>query len=293
MTESRSYKLEPEAGAWEQELLRLKTQVDLSWQEEMRLLTQLGLHDGMAIVELGSGPGFLTERLLSMLPTSRVTAVEVDAAIHADAKRRFADTAPERLQLHCASAEATGLASDQFDFAMARYLFQHLDAPVAVTTEARRILRPGGQLVVIDIDAALWGVVTPYHPALQQVFQKAGRWQTSQGGNRLVGRQLWRFLKEAGFEDLHLDAFVYHSDALGITAFQPQLSPIRLLPALKAGLISPSEFALVNTAYQQFLDNPEAYILMVGLMAHGRKPLAAVPPCGLRPEASVCHRQAY
>jgi len=271
LNQSGSYKLEPEPESWEEEVRRLEAQVSLSWEQEARQLTQLGLHDGMTVAELGCGPGFVTRRLLTMLPTSHVTAVEIDPRIHAYAQERLADIGGDRLHLHCASAYGTGLESGQFDFVIARYLFQHLDDPLAVAKEALRLLCPGGQLVVIDVDNALWGIVTPHDPSVQGIYQKMGQWQAQNGGNRLIGRSLWRLLKEAGFDQPQLDAFVYHSDALGMDPFLPQLSPTRLVPALKSGLISPGDFMMANRSYQQFLNAPDAYVLMLGFIAHGRK----------------------
>ena len=73
------------------ELHRLEAQVGQAGAA--RLLTQAGLRDAMSVLEVGSGPGFLTARLLALLPTARITALEVSpelAAIAQGEERRSA-----------------------------------------------------------------------------------------------------------------------------------------------------------------------------------------------------------
>ena len=47
------------------ELARLEAQVRVSWPQEERLLRAIGLRDGLEVLEVGCGPGFFTERLLT------------------------------------------------------------------------------------------------------------------------------------------------------------------------------------------------------------------------------------
>ena len=62
----------------DKEIARLGNQVQWTWEKEARNLGWFGLRDGMAILEVGSGPGFVTEQLLLLCPTSHVTCVELD-----------------------------------------------------------------------------------------------------------------------------------------------------------------------------------------------------------------------
>jgi SAM-dependent methyltransferase len=200
----------------------------------------------------------------------RVTAVERDAAMCGLAARRLAGYG-ERLRLLQACASDTGLADAHADFVIARYLFQHLPDPEAVAREALRILRPGGVAAVIDIDVQLLGIVTPAIPVVQAIFARGRSHQADQGGQPFVGRHLWRTLRDAGFQAPRLRAFVYHSDELGKEAFEPLLSADQLLPAHAAGRVSHPEMAVAAAAVRRFLADPEAYVLMLGFMATGRK----------------------
>src|SRR5205085_10656830 len=65
----------------DREVERLRDQALIVWDKEARNLTWLGLRDGMSILELGSGPGFVTRQLLELVPGGSVTALEIDPVL--------------------------------------------------------------------------------------------------------------------------------------------------------------------------------------------------------------------
>jgi ubiquinone/menaquinone biosynthesis C-methylase UbiE len=271
MFESGSYEINPESCGWDVEIERMHVQACLSWEQEARLLNWLGMKDGMSVLELGSGPGFITEKLLSLLPNSPITALDVNPEMHKKAQEYLGDKFSNRLSWVESSLMQMNLPPESYDFAIARLLFQHLNDPIEAAKQVLPILKPGGKLAIIDIDAALWGIVEPYIPEIQPIYAKYAQVQAKHGGNRFIGRRLWRILKLAGYNNLRLEAFVYHSDEMGIESFRAQMQPDRLLPAVQMNLISPLEMAITHQAYEKFLKSPDAYILMLGLIACGEK----------------------
>lgn len=255
--------------SYDQEIARLEAQVAVSWPEELRALRRAGVADGATIVEAGCGPGFVTRRLRDAFPRATIHGVDTDPALLAVAAGMVGE-APN-VFWHHASAYATGLSAASADVVLARFLFQHLAEPVRAVREAVRVLRPGGLLVVLDVDGALWGVVTPTFPEVAAIHARAGRAQAARGGDRLVGRRLHRILQEGGCEDVVLDAVVYHSDARGLAAFEPQLDPARLAPLVADGVVTPEELALARRVHERFLAAPDPFVLMLTFMATGRR----------------------
>jgi len=256
------------------DVARLQAQVRLSWAKELPALIRLGLRDGMSILEVGSGPGFITQALLSSLPHCTVSAVELDPRMLAAARVQLADQPPDRFALVQASMLMTDLPDDGFDFALARFVFQHLSAPDMALREIRRLLKPGGLIAIVDIDDALGGLVSPRCAAFDALGQKVRELQARQAGDREVGRKLWRLLADAGFAELGLDGLVVHSDELGLTPFLPQYAPDRYRPLVAAGGLSPDAWDRYRAAYDAFLVEPAAFILQLILLASGRKPPA-------------------
>lgn len=273
MSKSHSGSYDPQQTfqGFDAELSRLEAQVQLSWYEEALLLKRIGLQDGMSVLELGSGPGFFTERLLTLLPTSHITALEVRPDLFAIVQQRLAGRST-RLHLVQGSLYDMDFPANTFDIAIARFVFQHLEQTTLAASTISRVLKPGGRLIIIDVDAALWGIVEPYMPGLERIYAKAELLQAQQGGSRLIGRRLWRVLNTTGYLAPRLEAFVYHSDELSIDVFDPHLNPNRLLPAVLAGILSIEEYMEVQQGYQKLQASDNAYILMLGFMAHGTKP---------------------
>jgi ubiquinone/menaquinone biosynthesis C-methylase UbiE len=254
------------------EVERLQAQVLISWQKEARTLAQFGLHDGMSVLELGSGPGFFTQQLLAWLPNITVTSVEIDPLLVNRARQVTQGQFSERLHLVEASIMDMRLPNNSFDFAIARLLFQHLPDPIGAAREILNLLKPGGKLVIIDEDAEIQWTTEPLILELSSLLQKDSQFRASQGGNACVGRHLWRILQKAGFEKLNLEAVVFHSDELGIEAFLAQFDSDLLSSHIKAGFVTELERQNFLAAYETFLCANDPLIMGLWLMACGEKP---------------------
>ena len=268
-----SYRPDGSGHSFDEEVERLRSQVALSWPVEQRRLATLGVADGQWILEPGCGPGFVTERLARWLPGSPIVALDTDRRM-VDLARMVVgrDAAGARVTLLQASAEATGLRAHSVEVAISRYLFQHLRDPVLAASEIRRVLRPGGIHVVIDVDDGLWGLAEPGFPEFAAWHRLRAAAQRGRGGDRFRGRHLGRILRAAGYVNVELDLFAYHSDAVGLDAFGRQLHPDQFLPLLEEGLLTLEEFLRAHALHRRFLRSPEAFLVAVGFIAYGEAP---------------------
>ena len=120
-----------------------------------RVLTLADVRDGDVVVDLGAGTGLLT------LPAARraqtVHAIDYSAPM----LERLAEHArTEQLaNVSCVQADLRllPLADESASIVVSSYAFHHLphDAKELALSEARRMLRPGGRLVVCDMMFAL------------------------------------------------------------------------------------------------------------------------------------------
>ncbi len=273
MKESGTYRPEELPKSLTNELERLEAQVKLGWTQEEQIIRRCGLRDGHSILEIGSGPGFVTERLLEGFPASPITAIEIRKDLLEMAQQRLAGKSPERLRFWHGPFQDFTLPPGEsgYDFVLARYLFQHLEAPVDAGRAILKLLKPGGLFAAVDVDAELWGVAEPFRRELQPIYRKAERLQFDRQGSRLIGRRLWRILKMAGFEAPGLEAFVTHSDEHGLKAFEPLISPDRLVPAWQKGYVTTDELDTLRNAHIEFMESENAFVMMTGFLAHGTK----------------------
>lgn len=247
------------------ELDRLRAQAELSWRHEIPVLRELGVLDGHRIADLGCGPGYVLAHLRESLPDAEILGVDTDLAL-------LGEAAAAKAPLIAGDLRALPLPEASLDAALLRYVVQHLPEPSAALAEVRRVLRPGGVLAVVDVDARLWGVAEPVYPRMAAVQAKLARSQEGAGGDRMIGRKLGRLLRAAGIEDVGVRPFAITSDEHGIDEFETHLGPGRLGPLVESGTLSLSEFAVANECWQRFRRDPDAWVMLLGFVVSGRAP---------------------
>ncbi|CAN5258696.1 hypothetical protein BH10PSE4_BH10PSE4_03350 [soil metagenome] len=264
---ARAYDPRAEAGGLAAEAARLEAQAGLSWPREREILARLIRTPLPRILEVGSGSGAVTARLLADFPDAEITALEPDTDLLGLSAERVG--ASPRLSLVHGSIDHNTLPDGGFDLVVLRYVLQHLADPVAAVRALGGKLAPGGRLAVIDVDGGLWGAAEPTDPSLAPLHAAAATTQAGRGGDRLVGRRLWSILLAAGYPSPKLEVFCYHSGELGLAAFAPQLGPERLLPAVTAGDLAFEDYLKLVEADRRFLNDPKAFVLMLGFVCSG------------------------
>ena len=194
------------------ELDRLRRQALAAWPMEELWLKGRGLSDGMQVLDIGCGPGFVSEKLALMNPTGVTTGLEPDPELARLAGERF--EANPALSLHHGSLARNRLPERYFDFAYARFVAQHLASPQHALSQVFRLLKPGGQVTLVDADDGLT-LVHPEPPELLEVLRLSEAIQADSGGDRRVGRKLPALLTEAGFTGVGFDVLPLTSLQLG------------------------------------------------------------------------------
>ena len=160
------------------------------------IVDEIAAVDPQVVLDVGCGTGTLTIAAAEKMPDVRVVGLDGDRKI-LDLARRKAGS--ERVEWLEGLADELPFADGEVDAVMTSLVFHHLPLAIkrAALAEARRVLRPGGLLVVAD-----WG--RPQDPVMSVAFVVL---QCLDGfANTSDNRRGWvpHLITEAGFEGLHV-----------------------------------------------------------------------------------------
>lgn len=101
---------------------------------------------GMWVLDVGCGTGVLLEAILRRFPTVQVTGVDLSPSMLHFARQRL----PDHIRLVEGPAEDLPVDDARFDLVVSCSAFHYFDRPDKALDEMKRVLKPGGQLVITD-----------------------------------------------------------------------------------------------------------------------------------------------
>jgi arsenite methyltransferase len=152
----------------------------------------LGVSEGDRGLDVGCGPGFYCAELVREVgPSCAVTGVDASRAMLALATRRTAGHSNVELR----EADATGLPvpDASFDAALSVQVLEYVADVGKGLTELHRVLRPGGRLLVWDID---WATVSIHSEDAERTARVLEAWDEHLA-HRSLPRTLRKLLQDA------------------------------------------------------------------------------------------------
>ncbi|WMX44220.1 methyltransferase domain-containing protein [Streptomyces roseicoloratus] len=166
------------------------------------------LRSGLAVLDVGCGPGTISADLAGRVAPGRVTAVDAAEGVLAQARAAAAEQGVDNVEFAVADVHALDFPDDSFDVVHAHQVLQHVGDPVRALSEMRRVCRPGGVVAVRDSDygAFTWFPASPALDRWQDLYRRVAR---ANGGEPDAGRRLLSWARRAGFTDVTASAGVW------------------------------------------------------------------------------------
>jgi arsenite methyltransferase len=150
-----------------------------SWQQPDKVIAALNLHSGEIVADLGSGGGYFTFRLArAVAPSGRVYAVDIDKDMVKVIDKRLREQPGNNVETILATPTDPLLPSKGVNVIFTVNTYHHIADRVGYFANARKYLRPGGRIAIIDLDRRAWleGLLGHYTPSetIKRELEQAG-----------------------------------------------------------------------------------------------------------------------
>ena len=147
------------------------------------------------ILDAGCGGGVLSRYLYKNFERLNINACDYSELRLQQAKKYSTDHGCNNINFFCANLEKIPLADNSMDYIICRYVFEYLPNPTVVTNEFKRILKPNGTVILIDLD----GVMLNLHTQNQKFNKLLDKIKSKIEVDLFVGRKLSQFLHHSNF----------------------------------------------------------------------------------------------
>ena len=238
----------------ELERLRLQSQV---WEPTGRqLLSKIGSGSGGRGLDVGCGAmGWL--RILGewVGPSGQIVGADIDESMLNAARSFLEEEEIANVELVVDDLFDSKLEPQSFDLVHARYQIAPLGRGSEQVASHRRLVKPGGSLILEEWDLASWHF-NPTAPAAERLIRLLSEIFAVLGGE--AGRGLPELLREIGIEEPEIDAHV-----IALKPGHPYLRlPLQFSVALESRLLetlSEDELASLRREAEAELAEPDRW----------------------------------
>ena len=210
------------------------------------------------VADMGCGLGTAARELAEL--GARVYGFDASEEMISEARRR---SEPTPVDFAVADVVALPLVDDALSAYRAERLYQHLPDPAAALEEARRVLRRGGRIVLVDQDWDAF-VIDGGGPTRAVLSAFADSFRSGQ-----IGRQHRRMLLEAGFENVALEA---DTDVITDPNGLKMLAKLAADAAREAGSVGADEVDAWLNDQTERAKRGRGVAAMTHFLAHGESP---------------------
>jgi arsenite methyltransferase len=165
-------------------------------EQRRTTLRALDLRPGERVLDIGSGPGLLAVEMAAMVgPDGLVHGVDPSPSMLEIARRRTPPDGAAALEFSEQGATALSFPDGSFDAAITTQVYEYVDDIPAALAEVRRVLVPGGRLLVLDTD---WDSIVWRSSDEDRMTRVLRAWDEHLA-HRDLPRRLPELLTEAGF----------------------------------------------------------------------------------------------
>ncbi len=252
------------------ELSRLERKVNPdAW---MKKYLEPYLSPGAEVLSAGCGPGNILRAAVASHPTIKGTGIDISPTRIRQTKEKHRGN--PRLRFFCGDVQRMEFACSEFDVVYSRMLLQYVADKEKTVAEMVRVCRPGGTVLMQDLDGQLvWHY--PEDDLMKQTVDRVLASLAETGFDPFVGRKLFWLARHAGLENIKVQAECYHLIAGEIDAAtygQWELKLEIARPRMAEALGSDYEAEEEIRRFLTYLRRPDTLTYSTVFTVAGRKP---------------------
>lgn len=164
------------------------------------------------VLELGCGVGAQTVILAGNSPHAAFTSIDISPGSLAAARNRVRHTGLPNVTFQRADLFGLPFQPACFDHVFVCFVLEHLANPAGALQAAKRVLKPGGSITVIEGDHGS----ACFHPdsdRARKAIECLVTLQRRAGGDSEIGRRLYPLLVQAGYRHVTVSPRMVYADA--------------------------------------------------------------------------------
>jgi ubiquinone/menaquinone biosynthesis C-methylase UbiE len=219
---------------------------------------------GMRLLDVGCGPGTITSGLAQRVEPAETIGIDPSPNVIEVARELSTAKASKRLSFEVGNIYEPRFGAETFDAVFAHQVLQHLHRPLEALRQMRVLLSAGGVVGVRDVD---WGsaIFYPDSPGILHFLDLYYELARRDGGEPNAGRNLPRWLREAGFVDLHVStSTVSYTEPTATRDWAEAYAKAIVLghfakKILQYGLATSSDLAVIAAAWRSWSRDADAF----------------------------------
>jgi arsenite methyltransferase len=221
----------------------------------------LGARPRERVLDAGCGPGFYISEILERVgPEGTVVGVDTSSPMLALAAKRC--EGHSNVSFSEGDVTALPVADADFDRALSVQVLEYVDDIPAALAELFRVLRPGGRVLIWDVD---WATVSWHSDDPQRMERFLRAWDEHLADPSLP-RTLSAHLRGAGFEDVEMQGHAFVTNEVTEETYAGALVP------LMADYVGTDEAQAWADEQRELQDRGKSYFACIQLLFIGTRP---------------------
>jgi SAM-dependent methyltransferase len=165
-------------------------------EEELKAIR---LTSPQRILDAGCGTGLVARALAEKFPQAKVEGFDYSQERLEYAKSLAQTDRQANIHYFSGSLESIPAGNETYDLITCRYVFEHLTDPLKVLQEFHRLLKPNGQVHIINFDGLFFNL----YPLSKELNTLLETIKNKAPADLMVGRKIPSLMKQAGFKEAH------------------------------------------------------------------------------------------